>query len=162
MYEGGDFQPSLFGYIYIGEQENDGDTPGSLVYAYLATAALNIGDVVSISAAFSVNKVITAISAQKFAGVVVGGARTDFRVLQEDSHVGIAAAAVGEVVLVAYHGKVKVIADAAVAFGVNITSSAIVSGRVSITGATQGQIIGQTLEAAASAGDKILALISHR
>ncbi|SRR6266511_3208493 len=162
-YEGGDYQPTAFGYLYQGEQENDADTPGGLILAYNAAATLLIGDVVFISAAFAVNKNNTPASYQKFAGVVVGGFRTDYRVLQDDGAVGLQAALVNEVVLVGYLGKFKVIADAAIAAAGQLTQGATTAGRVDDSAsATQGQIIGIALEAAANAGDKILALINHR
>lgn len=162
MFEGGDFQPSLFGYIYLGEQENDGDTPGGLVLAFLAGAALNIGDAVFVSAAHTVNKSNVAANYQKFAGIVVGGQAVDFRVLQEDGHVGLAAAAIGQIVLVGYFGKFKVVADAAIVVAAQLQQGAVTAGRVDDPAAVGGQVLGVALEAAAAAGDKILALIAHR
>lgn len=162
MYEGGDYQPALHGYIYMGEQENDSDTPGGLVHAMLAGGTLLIGDVVRLSAAFTANKTAVAADYVNFVGVVVGGTRTDFRVLQEDSAIGLQAAAVGEVVLVGYFGKFKVVADAAVAAGARLQQGAVTAGRVDDPAVVAGQVLGTALEAAAAAGDKILALISHR
>jgi hypothetical protein len=161
-YEGGDYQASLFGYIYHGEQENDGDTPGGVVHAMIAGATLLIGDAVRLTAAFTVGKTNVAANYFNFMGIVVGGARTDFRVMQDDSAIGMQAALVNEVVLLGISGKFKVVADAAIAAGAAIQVGTVTAGRVDDPAAVSGIILGTALEAATNAGDKILALISHR
>lgn len=162
MFEGGDYQATLFGYIYHGEQENDGDTPGGVVHALIAGGTLLIGDLCRLSAAFTANKTNVAANYFNFVGVVVGGTRTDFRVMQDDSAIGFTAALVNEIVLLGIHGKFKVVADAAIAVGAALQQGAVTAGRADDPAAVSGIIVGTALEAAAAAGDKILALIAHR
>ena len=105
-----DYQPSNFVFVGNAEDPDAWDTPGGEVQGFKAAAALNIGDAVfHTAAAFTVDKSATAADYQKFAGIVVGGAKTFGRALQDDEDVGEAAAATGELVLVCKNGKVKVL-----------------------------------------------------
>jgi hypothetical protein len=157
------YQPAAFGFIAESVEDGAVDAPGGSVQVYTAGGTLLVGDVVFVSAANTVNKSNTPANYQGFAGVVVGGTKTDMRVITRRNDYGITAAVVNEKVLVQNSGKAIVIADAATAVAANLTQGATTAGRVDDSAsATQGQIIGQSLEAAANAGDKLLALISHR
>ncbi len=135
---------------------------GGDVLQFIAAAALNIGDVVYLSAANTVNKSNTPANYQKFVGVVVGGKATYNQIGTLSTDVGNAAAAANEDVLVQFNGKCWAVADAAVAAGGLITQGATTAGRVDDSAsATQGQIIGMALQAATNAADKILILINH-
>lgn len=162
---GGDYEPSNHGYLFTSESEVTWDAPGGNVLAFKAAATLLIGDAVFLVPAgvFTVNKSNTVADYQNFAGIVVGGERTFRRVLQSDEDVGEQAALVNEMVLVLVDGKAKVVSDAAIAAGAKISQGAVTAGRVDDgAGAVAGQTIGNALEAAAGAAEKILALIRHR
>jgi len=136
---------------------------GSTNLPFTAAAALNIGDVVYLSAADTAAKSNTPANYQKFLGVVVGGKATYGYVGTLSTDVGVSAAATGESVLVQRNGKAWVVADAAIVAGALLTQGATTAGRVDDSAsATQGQIIGLALQAATNAADKILMLIGHR
>lgn len=160
---GDDFEPSNFGFVGNSAEEQNVLAPGGITFEFQAGAALLVGDVVYFDAATGkVLKSATTADYQKFAGVVVGGAKTFGRVITRKLDVGIAAAALDELVIVQHSGKAWVVAAAAVARAGQLTV-VTTAGRVDdAAGATQGQIIGYALEAATNAGDVILALISHR
>lgn len=168
----------------IAQEDDVGLSPGGKVLRLTAAAALNIGDFVFLSAAKTVNKSIVIADHRKRIGVVVGGARTDGRVMQDTTNVGMQAAAINEEVLVCVSGVAYIVVAAAIAAGVHIKPDTVTAGRVQAAGsgfaiaagavavtstAANGDIItgdgetiiaGMTLEAAAAAGDKVLALIS--
>jgi hypothetical protein len=140
---------------------------GGDVIVCTAAAALNIGDGVFLSAAFTVNKSAVAGNQVLVAGVVVGGvprSTTDstLEVLQRAGDIGAQAAATGERVLVCIAGLCIVIADGAITVGASLKLSAATAGRVTTaTVATDaGKILGKAFDAAAGAGDKIRALVA--
>jgi len=159
---GDDVAPSNYGYVGLTVEERAVLAPGGIVFEYIAAAALLVGDVVFFTSAGEANKSATTADYQKYCGVVIGGTKTFMRAITRKLDVGIAAAATGERVLVCYIGKAWVKAAAAVTRAGQLTV-ATTSGQVDdAAGATQGQIIGIALEAAANAGDVILALVNHR
>lgn len=161
------YAPSNFPWVVDAEEDLGTDVPGGIVQRYKAAAALNIGDVVFLSAAFTVNKSVTEADYNAGIGVVVGGKQSGMQVLQRDGDVGTpAASAANEEVLVCVCGKAKVVAGAAIAAGNKITGSTVVAGRVAVGTITTdlaagdtGRLLGMALEAAAGAGEKILAMI---
>lgn len=158
-------QPSVFGFIGNTSSDiiSDVDTPGGSVNPFLAGGALNVGDAVYLSDTGTVNKSNTPANYQKFAGIVVGGKQTSFECITRRNDVGIAAAATGEIVLVQYTGRALCVADAAVAKNALVTQGATTAGRLDDSAsATQGQIIGTSIEAAGAAAGIFLVLLGHR
>lgn len=142
--------------------DNQDEYVGGTVVRFKAGAALNVGDVVYISAANTVNKSATTADYAAFAGVVVGGTDTAFDCISNDSDVGIAAcSASGEYVLVQVTGLawVKAAAATAVAKTVGVVTTA---GQVDDSTATAGAYVGTSVTAATNPGDAILMLIAHR
>lgn len=145
-----------------------GYSVGGITTEYSAGATLNVGDVVYLSAANTVNKSLTAATVLgKVVGVVVGGAQTDMKALSSKSDVGLAAALVNERVIVLYLGKYWVVSDAAVTAGDPLTPGTVTAGRAKTGAITtdlaagdSGRILGNALEAAAGAALTILAFIS--
>lgn len=144
-----------------------GSEIGGEVAEFIAAAALNVGDVVFLSADNTVNKSNTAANYNKFIGVVVGGESTGGYIAQDAQLTGtaavVAASGVGKKVLVQYSGIARVISDAPVASGIPVTTGTTTAGRV-IGGATAiaGQIIGTSLTTAAGAAVNIRLLIAPR
>lgn len=146
---------------------NYGYEVGGIVLEYSAGAALNVGDVVYVSAANAVNKSNTAATTLgKLAGVVVGGKQTYGEVITRKTDVGVLAANTGESVLVMILGKFWVVSDGAVSAGAILAAGTTTAGRAksgTITTDTvagsSGNIIGVALEVAGAAGTTILANI---
>lgn len=146
----------------------DGDSPGGRVYRFKAGAALNIGDLVYLSAAHTVNKSNTLSNYTAVVGVVVGGASTNYEILQDDGDIGRQAAAANEVVLVCTEGKAKVVSDvAAISLGAKLTAGTTTAGRVNVGTITtdlasgnSGSLVGMALEAATAIGQVILCLVN--
>lgn len=121
---------------------------GGLVFVATAAAALNIGDAVYLSAAFTVNKSTVAANGLLRCGIVVGGAPrsvTDgtLEVLQRIDaivspygDVGQQAAATNDRVLVCFAGICYAIADGAITAGAQIKPSVTTAGRVTAASAT--------------------------
>lgn len=150
---------------------------GGQVMLFKAGAALNIGDIVYISAADTVNKsAVAGTFDRKLVGVVVGGKNNDNVIAETASEVGVAAAAANEDVLVMVEGVTFVKADGIIAVGDPFTASTttagkataaadltIASGAVAVTstaangniiaGAGRSKIVGKMLEAAAADND---------
>lgn len=127
---------------------------GDIVYAQ-ATASLLLGDIVfKTSVKDQFNKSTTPANYATMVGVVVGGAKTDFKILQDDALIGVLqAAAANDGVLIMVWGVAKVVSDVALAtIGTKVTGGSVTSGRVSTTGAASGNFVGVTLDAAAGAG----------
>lgn len=143
---------------------------GGNVHSFIAGATLNVGEVVFLSAAKTVNKTAVAGNQALAIGVVVGGFRTRFEIIDEFAtnavtaiQTGIQAAQVGEEVLVMVQGIFWVISDAAINVGDPLKVGTNTAGRA-LTGAVNadsGKIIGIALEAAAGAGLAIKALIAR-
>jgi hypothetical protein len=145
----------------------DGDSPGGIIHKFKAGAALNIGDIVYLSAAHTVNKSADVADYDAVIGVVVGGKTTNYEVLQDDIDVGVQAAAANEVVLVCTHGKAKVVADDAITLGDKLTSGGTTAGAAAVGAITtdlaagqSGSLVGTALETAAAGGDIILCLVN--
>lgn len=145
----------------------DGDTPGGYVAVFKGEAALNIGDIVFLSAAHTVNKSDDVADYVAVIGVVVGGYATNMEVLQDDIDVGEAACAAGEPVLVGVLGKFKVVSDEALTLGNKITSGGTTAGRAAVADITtdlvagnSGSIVGTVLETTTGAAEVVLALIN--
>lgn len=143
---------------------------GGNTITLLAAGALNIGDLVSLTAAGHVNKTLLAADMIRFVGIVIGGGSApgggtvgaDFARYGTDAVGTAAATAAEQAVVIQVDGIAYVVADAAVAAIVPVTNSAIVAGRVSVTGATAGQIIGLTIDAGAGAASVIRIKIQPR
>jgi hypothetical protein len=140
---------------------------GGDVIVCTAAAALNIGDGVFLSAAFTVNKSAVAGNQVLVCGVVVGGvpravADGTLEVNQRSGDIGLQAAAAGERVLVCIGGVCVVIADAAITVGAQVKLSVTVSGRVTTATVSTdaGKILGKAFDAAAAAADKIRIIVS--
>jgi len=161
----GDFKPTNLPYLTSEDHDEDYAAVGGNVERYIAAGNLNVGDVVFFSAVNGVvNKANTAASYQLFAGVVVGGARTTMgNVLSQSSAVGTLAAVANEQVFVQTSGKCFVVSDAAIVAPAKVTGGTVTAGRVaSGVSASQGQIIGVVLQAAAGAGVVVLMNISYQ
>lgn len=162
--KGGSHRPTAFGWINL--SEDNGETIGEIggiVVPLKAEVALNIGDVVYLSATVlkQVSKsAVAATTLDRIAGIVVGGDLTNSEVVQDDALIGVCpAAAIGGKVLVAISGIAKVLADAAIAgFNQKVIDSTIVAGRVAV-GVTAGHVVGRALDTAAGAGSVIKVLI---
>lgn len=172
MSDGNSALPTGFRYTLYG-QEWDlaadangkyGYSVGGAVYVFSAGAALNIGDVVYLSAANTVNKsATTGTVLGKVMGVVVGGKLTDMRCVSRKLDVGVAAAASGDAVIVQYTGKCWVVSDAAIVAGVPLIPGTTTAGRA-LTGsfaaaADVGRVLGNALEAAAAAAATIMVVL---
>lgn len=144
--------------------EDSGDEVGGYVEEYKAGAALNVGDLVYVSAANTVNKSATAATVLgKLVGLVVGGAKTGMHALNRKLDVGVQAAALDERVLVLKAGKYWAVSDAAITAGDLLTAGTATAGRVKLGTVTTdlaagdtGRLVGNALEAAAGAAVVIL------
>jgi hypothetical protein len=162
--KGGSHRPTSFGWIHM--SEDNGDTVGEIggiVVPFKAEVALNVGDVVYLSATVlkQVSKsAVAATTLDRIAGIVVGGELTNNEVIQDDTVIGtLPAAAIGQRVLVAVAGIAKVLADAAIAtFNGKVIDSTVVAGRVA-SGVTAGHVVGHALDVAAGAAGVIRVLI---
>jgi hypothetical protein len=163
-------RPTNFPYIlcndFLGEDLGAFGV-GGLVGIFTAAAALNVGDGVYLSAAFTVNKSAVAGNQTLCLGVVVGGSP---RSVQDGTVEALgfteigdpACLAAGERVLVGLRGIFYAVADAAIAAaGSQLKLSTTVSGRVApATIATDaGKIIGKNIDIAAGAGNFIRILV---
>lgn len=159
---GGSFFPSNPQWTTFAEDSSDPTSPGGVAFLYLASVALLIGDYVYIDATNSVNKGTTDTLYVAGIGLVVGGDAVGFNIIQERSHIGIAAAAAGQRVWVCTMGAAYGIAEAAFAVGVPVGPGAITAGRVDdgVT-ATVGQIAGISREAAGDVAAAVLIQVNH-
>jgi len=155
--EGGDHKATELPYVINSQNQEDSIRMGGQVIKGLAGAALNVGDVVFLSAVDTFNKSATVANLTGLFGVVVGGDLTFGQIIQADSAIGVLpAAGVGQVVIVQVTGSVKVLADAALAtFNTKVTGAATTAGRVGVAGGAAGNYIGYTLDVAAGAGSVI-------
>lgn len=135
---------------------------GGQVLQYTAGGTLNVGDCVLLSAATTVNKSVTKANYTSFIGVVVGGKQTDGRALTSSAEVGLLAANINETVLVQISGQAYVVADSAVAIGINVSAGAT-AGRVDdatlATATDFALVFGIAITAAVNPADKIVMLI---
>lgn len=162
--KGGSHRPTAFSWINM--SEDNGETlgeVGGIVVPLKAEIALNIGDVVYLSATVlkQVSKSLTpATTLDRIIGIVVGGDLTNSEVVQDDTLIGVCpAAAAGGKVLVAVAGIAKVLADAAIAtFNGKVIDSTVVAGRVA-SGVTAGHVIGRALDTSAGAAGVVRVLI---
>lgn len=140
-------KPSRQGWVQFLETNNNGNQSGGVILPFAAAAALNVGDVVWISADMTVNKSVVPADHQKLIGVVVGGARSSplFQATGAPTNIDaiepvydpvaiaagiVAAGAVGETVFVCVLGMCYVICDAVIAAGLRLSPSVTVAGRV--------------------------------
>jgi len=139
---------------------------GGDVIVCTAAAALNIGDAVFLSAAFTVNKSAVAGNQALVCGVVVGGVpRTvesaTLEVIQRAGDIGLQAAAVNDPVLVCVSGLCVAVADGAITIGQQLKLSSTTSGRVTpaTTGTDAGKILGKAFDVASGAGVLLRVLV---
>lgn len=162
-----DFQPTNYGFLKLAD---DGGSlkPGGHVVEAKGAVALNVGDAVFVSAVDTVTKDSVATNHKNRIGIVVGGTRTDMRVLSGSDAVGLAACAINEQVLVQIDGIAWGVADTAtVAVGDKLKLGTTTAGRLldgsdttdAVAGIT-GSIVAQALTASAAAGDKIKVLVT--
>lgn len=157
--------PTVFSYL---ECRPDGDDAnvcvvGGKVARFTSGAALNVGDVVYLSAANTVNKSTTSANYAGFVGVVVGGYSTGMRIPPETNVASIAATSgSGQDVLVQIDGIAWVVAEGTITAGTNfsVICTATTAGRV-IAGTTAGQMLGTALTTGSS-GNFFKMLIRHR
>lgn len=156
-------KPTNFTSIHISNDSEAKLGAGGQVVRAKAGAALLVGDVVYYtSTAETVNKSATAADYAAFAGVVVGGRATYDNAMHQADHVGLAAAAADEDVLVQINGIAWVDAGAALAtIGASAMASAVTAGRLA-AGTTAGQVLGKILSTASGAGEPVKLHISHR
>ena len=154
---GGSHRPTTFSYISLSENNSESAASVGGTTEFLKNdptgVALNIGDIVyyTVNGLGYVTKSATVANyTGKIAGVVVGGTKTFHAAIQDDSAIGSLAANVGENVLVAYQGIVKVKSAAAYAVLAQIGVSTT-SGQPSAN-STSGQVIGIALQVAGGAG----------
>lgn len=167
---GGSHRPFAAGWVHYSEDngESVGQIGGSVV-SLLAGASLFIGDIVYISALDTVNKTLVAATQLATVGVVVGGDGTNMSVMQDDALIGVTVAAtVGQKVLVAVIGIVKVLSDAAITLGNKVApATATTAGRAKTGLATtdlvagdSGRLIGTALNTVAGAGLVVRVLLN--
>lgn len=153
--------PTSFSWLTFNNRRGDKAPAevGGVVEIFLAGGSLSTGDIVFFSAANTVNKSATVADYAAMAGVVVGGQRTNDRII---SSVGVAAATVGQRVLVQVSGIATVVAGGTVTVGTHLTviPDTGTAGRVA-AGTTAGSIIGKTITSGAAAGTMKI-LLSHR
>lgn len=158
--------PSGFGFIRFGQNflpvgSNNGIEAGGecMICKADASQTLLLGDVVYWSDAGEVSKSATQALYQKFAGVVIGGARTNFQAVLDEGQVGLMTVATdGESVIIQTTG----VALAKLAAGTTIVAPQIVgvgttSGRL-ITVAT-GAVVGIALTDQGTAADVIYVML---
>ena len=128
---------------------------GGDISQFIPVVAMNLGDIVFFSGGNdSVTKGILPSAYNGMAGVVVGGDLTqDF--IAEDAQMAsntiLQVCTAGKRVLVQMSGIAWVMSGAvAVAGGVPVTVDGATAGRVSITGAVSGVIVGTTINASAA------------
>lgn len=135
---------------------------GGIVIPMLATAALNVGEAVYVSAAGHVDKGATANLAAGM-GVVVGGQASRWRCYPEVPFGSVAASAAEQWVLVCVYGKARALSDAAVAAGVAVGFGGT-AGRLDdlVTDATTvvGTRLGKSLSAAGGAAAEFDVFVS--
>lgn len=149
-----------------GEDAGAFATGGDVLLA-TAAAALNIGDSVYLSAAFTVNKSNVAGNQVLVAGVIVGGVPRSvesgtLEVIQRAGDIGKQAAAANDPVLVAVSGLAVCVADGAITAGASVKLSTTTAGQVTAaTVATdQGKILGKAWDAASGAGVLLRVLVA--
>jgi hypothetical protein len=156
--------PSRFGFISFGQNflpvgSNNGIEPGGECMFCKADAAqtLNLGDVVYWSDAGEVSKSATQANYQLFAGVVVGGARSNYEAVVDEGIVvaGYVAAAAGEAVIIQTAGVAlcRLAAGTTIAAAPAIVGVGTTAGRL-VTVAT-GAVVGIALTDQGTAGDVI-------
>jgi len=169
----GDRDPT--GYSWILTNDSQGDDGGAFACGGVAlvakaAATLLIGDAVFWSAAFTVNKSVTAGDRLKRAGIVVGGvprgtADYSLYVLQNSLDVGEQAALVNQSLLVCYSGICLAIADGVIGAGAQVTFSATTAGRVTAaaTAAVTDAmgVVATAIDAAAANGDLLRVLVGY-
>lgn len=156
--------PNHTGYIAGGGSAQDAlnEVEGGLCLVAKATVALNIGDAVILDTATAGNVTKTATTGLHVTrcGIVVGGTRTGMKALTESGAVGLAAAAIGEQVIVAYSGIAWGIAQTAtVAVGDPLSMDTTTAGRL-LDSAVATKNVGLALTASAAGGDPIKVLIA--
>lgn len=160
-------------YVMHRQDDNSPATTGGNVFPFVAAAALNVGDVVFLSALNTVNKSTTSANYVAMIGVVVGGKQTYGDVFDSRMAAGsstpaavlaagsVLAANANEEVLVQVDGIAYVYCAAAVALGAPL-QVLTTSGRVDDPAAVAGQIVGTALDVGAGAASVIRMLIDHR
>lgn len=159
------YHPTNFRYIAHQENDNEVSSLGGDVHRFTAAGNLNVGDVVFLSAANTVQKSAVAADHDQVAGVVVGGTRTNLDVVTDLAAVAtVQAAQVNEVVLVQVNGITRVVSGAAITIGQPLKPDTGTAGRaiaaVLGAGADQGKVFGRAVEIAGGAAVTIKVLLS--
>lgn len=152
----GSHQPSRFAAVMYAEQDTGVGLGGSCVTC-IAGGTLLIGDIVFFSAAGGVvNKANTPASYVVYAGVVIGGARTNYAMITDPLAPGvITAALVNEEVIVQFDGIARVLCDAAVVVNTRLQGGTVTAGRVDDPVFVAGQVVGISLDTGAGAASII-------
>jgi hypothetical protein len=161
-----DYQPTNSVFLKLADDEGSAK-PGGRVIEMKAVVALNCGDAVLVSVADQVTKDSVATNHKNRVGVVVGGKKTDMRVLSGTESVGVPAAAINEQVLVQTDGIAWVTSDAAILIMAKLRLGTTTAGRVlsgldttDLVAGITGLILGSALDAAGGAAVKIRMLIA--
>lgn len=177
MSDGNAHNPTNFSFIEHAVDDFGADVNGKYGYAvggitslFSAGATLNVGDLVYLSAANTVNKsAVAATVLGKLMGVVVGGWRTDMKALTRKLDVGTQAALVNEAVIVLSRGKYWVVSGAAITAADILTADTGTAGRVKtgtvttdLVAGDSGRIVGNALEAAGGAAVTIMAVFNMK
>ncbi len=132
-------KPTNFPWLRNTEEDLQLDAYGGIVAEYTckATGGLLIGDQVFLGSDFGVDKSTTQSDYDTAIGVVMGGAQIDMYEVAP-YHPGIPAALDGELVIVAWAGRVPVALEGAAAAGTIVGASAATAGAV-VTPAVAGR-----------------------
>lgn len=139
--------PAALGWLTLFEKNNNGFQAGGVVLPFTAAGALNVGDIVWISADMTVNKSNVAADHQKVIGVVVAGPHSSplassaaasnnpawMEPVYDPNQIAAGVAAslnAGDQVLVCVLGIAYVVTAAAIAAGVGLVPDTVTPGRV--------------------------------
>ena len=147
-------------YRRSGKDVENGSVGGN-TKRYIAGGALNVGDIVLLTAADTVNKSATAADLAAFAGVVVSGDLLSGQIPDDTSVASVNAASSGGYAIVQYNGIAYALAGGTVTIGTHLSVIGdTTAGRV-IAGTTAGIIVGTPVESG-SVGVLFRILINQR
>lgn len=163
--------PTHQGYIAPSGTEGDlsNQMSGGLCLVAKATVALNVGDAVIINNAVADEVTKNAVTGDHFkrCGIVIGGTRTGMKAISGSDVVGVAAAAIGEQVLVCYSGVAWTVSQAAINRGDKVRPDVTTAGRVlagldttDLVAGITGKVIGNALDTVAGIALPLRVLVS--
>lgn len=171
---GGARRPSNVPWVILSEYAGDDFGRigvGGECIVLLAAAALNIGDSVYGSAAFSVNKSTTAGNQVLRAGIIVGGVprsvesatlEVQQRINAAGGDIGVQAAATNDPVLVCIQGVCYAVVDGAVTAWSQLKLSTTTAGQLTTAtpGTDAGKVVGMAVDASSGANQIIRVLVT--